>query len=418
MKVLASVILSSTLALASKGLNPRTTRDKTQPVNFDGPYVTNPSPGPDNVSLDWWWAHVIGDEVDGIVPSLEVILYEGFIFTRSPTDPSFQVDVSGKPPSSCMKIKFSSAFIGTLPNGTQFFVTIPASTTIITEDTKQVKGVWNGPSGEGVASFLSSTGPPRTFDVSFDYPPLGISGSLSLVGTNTPPHTACTGGTAGSRYFDPAIPAGVALNAAQTEFFNSFGWAIAMPGTTSAKATIAFDGGSVSFEGTGYHDQNWGYKPLNEYVNTWLFGIGSCGPYHVAFVEAQPLNSTQNDDFMSGYLAFDTQILQSQCTTYSNLPYPKPNTFAFNISGSTVSPVTGRTLPTNMFSEFVITNGSRYQFDLKLLPATPDLPIYNRWRAVGKGGLVGGKQYDCAILGDWLNPGAVTYTDGSNIFEL
>lgn len=121
---------------------------------------------------------------------------------------------------------------------------------------------------------------------------------------------------------------------------------------------------------------------------------------------------------MSGYLSFDTEILQSQCTTFSSLPYPDPNTFTFNISGSTVSPATGLTLPTNMFAEYIISNGSHYQFDLNMLPGTPALPIYNRWRAVGKGGLVGGEQYDCTILGEWMNPGAVPYTEGSNIFDL
>ncbi|KAK0755648.1 hypothetical protein N5P37_011803 [Trichoderma harzianum] len=400
MKLLAKALLASRLVLATNGLRTRVTPNETRPSNIDGPYVTNPFPGPGNESFDWWWANVIGEEVNGIVPSIEVVLYEGFVFTRGPSDPSFQVDISG-----------------TLPNGTQFFIVIPADTATVTESEERVTAVWKDPSGETIASLLSTTGPPRTFDVSFNYPPLGISGSVSLVGTNTPPHTGCSGNTSGSRYFDPAIPAGANFNDAQTEFFTNLGWAIAMPGTTSAKVNIVLDGHSASFEGAGYHDKNWADKPIDQYLNTWLFGLGSCGPYHVAFVEAQPLNSPHKDDFMSGYLSFDTEILQSQCTTFSNLPYPKPNTFNFNISGTADSPAAGVNLPTNMFAEYVIHNGSRYQFDLNLLPGTPALPIYNRWRAVGKGGLVGGKQYDCTILGEWMNPGAVPYTDGANIFE-
>lgn len=167
--------------------------------------------------------------------------------------------------------------IGTLPNGTQIFVTIPANITTITENEEQVAAVWKGPSGETVSSLFSTTGPPRTLDVSFNYPPLGISGSVSLVGTNTPSHTACSGNTSGSRYLNPAIPDGMTLNAAQNELFNNLGWAVAMPGTTSAKVNIVLDGQSVSWEGTGYHDKNWGVKPVDQYVNTWLFGLGSCG---------------------------------------------------------------------------------------------------------------------------------------------
>lgn len=121
---------------------------------------------------------------------------------------------------------------------------------------------------------------------------------------------------------------------------------------------------------------------------------------------------------MSSYLAFDTEVLQSQCTTFSNVLYPNPNTFTFNISGSAEDPATGLTVPTNMFAEYVINNGSRYQFNLDLLLGVPNLPVYNRWRAVGKGGLVGGQQYECALLAEWLNPGAVKYTEGGNIFDL
>ncbi|KAL7959444.1 hypothetical protein V8C34DRAFT_279661 [Trichoderma compactum] len=399
MKFLAAALLSSTL-VAANGLETRAAPDTTKPSNFDGPYVTNPFPGPDNESFDWWWANVIGEEVNGVVPSFEIVAYDGFVFSRAPTDPSFQVDVSG-----------------TLPNGTQFFFVLPADSATVTDNQEQVTAAWKDASGETIASLLSTTGPPRTFDISFNYPPLGISGSVSLVGTNTPPHTGCAGTTGGSVYFDPAIPKGANFNAAQTEFFTNLGWAIAMPGTTSAKVNLLIDGHDGSFEGAGYHDQNFADKPIDQYLKTWLFGLGSCGPYHVAFIEAQPLNATHKDDFMSGYLSFDTEVLQSQCTTFSNLPYPKPNTFNFNISGSAFSPASGVNLPTKMFTEFVLNNGSRYQFDLDLLQGTPDLPIYNRWRAVGKGGLVGGQQYDCTILGEWMNPGAVPYTDGANIFE-
>ncbi|KAL7943624.1 hypothetical protein V8C42DRAFT_328019 [Trichoderma barbatum] len=401
MKFLAAALLSSALVLATKDLKPGVTRDRTQPINFDGPYVTNPAPGPGNESFDWWWANVIGDEVDGIVPSFEVVMYKGFVFTRAPSDPSFQVDVSAM-----------------LPNGTKFFFVLPADTATVTENEKQVKAVWKDPSGVTIASLLSTTGPPRTFDVSFNYPPLGLSGSLSLVGTNTPPHTACSASVSGSPYFDSAIPHGAQFNAAQTEFFTKLGWATAIPGTTSAKVGITLDGHSVSFQGAGYHDKNFGDRPIDKYVRTWLFGLGTCGPYHVSFVQAQPLNSPHKDDFMSSYLAFDTEILQSQCTTFSNLPYPKPNTFNFNISGTANPPAAGLNLPTHMFAEYVISNGSRYQFDLDLLPGTLSMPVYNRWRAVGKGGLVGGKQYECNMLGEWMNPGTVPYTDGINIFEV
>ncbi|UKZ81693.1 hypothetical protein TrVFT333_009465 [Trichoderma virens FT-333] len=400
MKLLVTTLLSSTLVLATNGLETRVAPDETRPPNIDGAYVTNPFPGPDNESFDWWWANVIGEEVNGIIPSFEIVMYEGFVFTRAPSDPSFQVDISGRLLCfCCLELKFLSVLTGTLPNGTQFFIVIPADSATVTENKERVTAVWKDPSGVTIASLLSTTGPPRTFDVSFNYPPLGISGSVSLVGTNTPPHTGCSGNTAGSLYFDPAIPDGANFNAAQTEFFTNLGWAIAMPGTTSAKVNINLDGHSASFKGAGYHDKNWADKPIDQYLNTWLFGLGSCGPYHVAFVEAQPLNSPHEDDFMSGYLSFDTEILQSQCTTFSNLPYPKPNTFNFNISGTADSPAAGVNLPTKMFAEYVINNGSRYQFDLDLLPGTPALPIYNRWRAVGKGGLVGGEQYDCTILG-------------------
>jgi hypothetical protein len=44
---------------------------------FDGPYLTNPLPGPGNELVEWWWHQVLADEVNGILPGVEAIFYRG-----------------------------------------------------------------------------------------------------------------------------------------------------------------------------------------------------------------------------------------------------------------------------------------------------------------------------------------------------
>ena len=50
------------------------------PTAFDGQYQTNPTPGPGNSAVEWWWFQTLGPEVGSVVPSFEAIFYEG---TRS-----------------------------------------------------------------------------------------------------------------------------------------------------------------------------------------------------------------------------------------------------------------------------------------------------------------------------------------------
>ncbi|KAH8809378.1 hypothetical protein F5884DRAFT_753863 [Xylogone sp. PMI_703] len=400
MRLFISGLACAGLALASDAVVRKSAPDETTPQNIDGPYVTNPPPGPNNDSFDWWWLDIIGDEVDGVVPSVEAILYNGFIFSRAPTDPSFRVDVTG-----------------TLPNGTQFFISTPANLSTIVDSPLSETGQWKSSSGDTIAKFTSTTGPPRTFEFQISSPETGISGTITMIGDDTPPHNGCGANTDGSRYLSSAVPSGIQLSNAQQELFENLGWVVAMPGTRTATVNLNINGENVTWSGHGYHDKNWGTKPIDQYINTWLFGLGTCGPFHLGIVEAQPIGSPRSDDFVSGYIAFGSEVLQSKCATFSTSPYPAPDTFSLNITGSTFSTATNLTLPTNMIAEFVIANGTQYYFNLDLLEGPPELPVYHRWRAVGRGGQLGGEQFDCHLIGEWLNPGVVPYTNGESIFE-
>ena len=67
--------------LLAATLQQRTTApDETIPSAFDGQYITNPAPGPGNQAVEWWWFQALAPEVNGIIPSVEAIFYEGSFY--------------------------------------------------------------------------------------------------------------------------------------------------------------------------------------------------------------------------------------------------------------------------------------------------------------------------------------------------
>ncbi|OJX67964.1 MAG: hypothetical protein BGO95_06320 [Micrococcales bacterium 73-13] len=69
------------------------------------------------------------------------------------------------------------------------------------------------------------------------------------------------------------------LDAAKTEYF---GWVVPVPYGT-ATATITEGGVTKELSGTGYHDHNWGTKPLSAQTNHWFWGRAHVGDYTLIY---------------------------------------------------------------------------------------------------------------------------------------
>jgi hypothetical protein len=66
-----------------------TAPDETIPSAFDGQYITKPKPGPGNEAVEWWWFQALAPEVNGIIPSVEAIFYEGSFIKEIASHHSF-----------------------------------------------------------------------------------------------------------------------------------------------------------------------------------------------------------------------------------------------------------------------------------------------------------------------------------------
>ncbi|GIJ90990.1 hypothetical protein Asppvi_009955 [Aspergillus pseudoviridinutans] len=314
----------------------------------------------------------------------------GFPFTRTPETPEYQVDVSG-----------------VFPNGTTFFVTATAETLpriVSGLDGQAVSGLWGSEAGFEVTRDLNKVA------LAFNQKPAGVRGGAIFERDRTPAHVACEATTSGSFYFDSVARA--PLSPSQHLLYDETGWAIAM---RRANASVSVDIGGTWFNltGRGYHDHNWAPESLDTYIYTWLFGAGSCGPFDLGYVEVQPLNSTRKDDVVQGTLAYEGQILQTECNLYGTR---SSSIVTVELVGKALDPITGQTVPTGVNLEYILGNGTHYQFNLTNTVTNPDQVPYKRWRYGGSGGQLDGPQYECSVIADWLNPGLAEYTPGENIF--
>ncbi|KAB5562927.1 hypothetical protein GE09DRAFT_1110316 [Coniochaeta sp. 2T2.1] len=373
-------ILSACLALFSPVLS----------RSFDGPYQTDPEPGPGNSAVEWWW-YAITDTVtsDGVVPSFEAIFYKGFAFTRAPTDPDYRFDISG-----------------VFPNGTTFFFSTPVSAPALSTAGDGVSGNW----GNGLGKFVVAPDRSRV-DITFNNDAAGFSGSIVMINQGTPPRTPCN--NLDDPYFG-SLANGLSLNVNETVLFKRTGWAVTMPRAAST-VNVKIQGSPFVIEnGIGYHDHNWAPQSIDKFGYTWLTGQGSCGPFDLSYLEVQGRGSPRSRDITNGFLAYDGHFLQNECSLYGS----KTKDFhTITLTGQVFDPASGVDVPTGLTLDYHLANGSHYHFVLKNSVQNPSRKVYHRWPLYGRGGLVGGTQYDCLLISDWLNPGLATYKQGESIFD-
>ncbi|KIY02374.1 uncharacterized protein Z520_02512 [Fonsecaea multimorphosa CBS 102226] len=275
------VLLSALLALAPGALSqcfPDTltyssTQSLTSTVQFtscegaaDGPRVFPI----DLTSYDWWYFDTVSD--DG-TQALTIIF-----FTSS---------FLGFPNTPALEDILNVAIAATFPNGTQV-----SSTALATSVT--VNTVGNGASGNWTGSGCSFTGTPdlSQYAITIDNATLGISGTVDFI-SRGPGHYPCSPLVAG----------------ANEQIMPHVGWANVLP-AADASVHMNFGGTPMVFQGNGYHDKNWGDIPFTSAVNSWYWGHGAFGEYHMVWYDAL---DTTGSETVSGYVLKDGKVVGSTC---------------------------------------------------------------------------------------------------------
>lgn len=241
----------------------------------------------------------------------------------------------------------------------------------------------------------------------------GLTGSIAFKNLGTPAHGPCNASTSTPPYFD-SLASGQSLNADEVILYEQTGWAITMP-RAAAVVDITVNGSPLLLDNAiGYHDHNWAPQPLDQFAYTWLTGQGSCGPFDLTYLEVQALGSPRSGDILKGFLAYNGEFLQNECSLFGQKTV---DTINITLTGQTTDAATGQAIPTGMILDYTLANGTHYVFTLTNSVENPAQIPYHRWRLGGSGGEVGGPQHSCLLIGDWLNPGLAVYTEGESIFE-
>lgn len=97
-------------------------------------------------------------------------------------------------------------------------------------------------------------------------------------------------------------------------------WSNAVPFADKSLVEIGIDGGYFDVHGFGYHDKNWGSKPLKDTFNTWYKGHGYVGNYSIVWFDA--LDKDGKEHFSSFIIDFDGGLVSNSCQDKSVVVRP------------------------------------------------------------------------------------------------
>ncbi|KAL2836924.1 hypothetical protein BJY01DRAFT_251717 [Aspergillus pseudoustus] len=177
----------------------------------------------------------------------------------------------------------------TWPNGSAHSWVLMAKDAVITtpEGADGTSGVW-------LSSGVSFVGAPdlSRYEVYINAPEQGIVGSL-FIESQAPAHYPCSPAGAGQ---DMRVAPGS-------------GWINPIPdGHTEAQFHIF--GEEFQIQGRGYHDHNFGDRPLMSTLETYYWGRGRVGPYSIVWID---ILTPGGDNHLSAYVSRDGEILVASC---------------------------------------------------------------------------------------------------------
>ncbi|KAJ5350645.1 hypothetical protein N7541_008372 [Penicillium brevicompactum] len=318
---------------------------------FDSPKVQ----GSNASSYDWWYFDAIG--TDGL-SSLAVAFFieanqSGFSVTENFTNMDF-IQISG-----------------TFPNGTGFSDFLFADNAIVSTNGDGSNGLWNG-------TGISWAGSPdlHNYVLTIDAEDLGYKGSFSLNSSADPQILQIA---------PPHYPCSPKRGNVSLEVLPGVGWANSIPDAeTTVHLTV--HGSELSFIGTGYHDKNWGVTSFTDNVGSWYWGHARMGPYSLVWLDAL---DTNYNEYASGYVAYQGQILVAECDNMKVRPNGKDATFP---------PTSDSLLPEGFKITVDVPELGLLEAQLTPNLATLEKPGYGRW--IGSvNGTVDGAAYHSGVSG-------------------
>ncbi|THG98946.1 hypothetical protein EW026_g3325 [Hermanssonia centrifuga] len=247
---------------------PSTVQFLSEKDGFDGPKVKSLN----STTSDWWYFDVVSSNLDASV----VIAF----FSAESTGLW-----EGIPDLGTATWAYT---IITFPNGTQSVIFFPV-------DQMTVVTVENG----GYATMGNQTGWAGTPDMSeywvwVDAPDAGIEGNLVLKSVATG-HSPCA---------PASSPPGQSF-----ELGPDFGWNNAVP-DADARVDLTINGSRLKFSGSGYHDKNWGSRPIETVVGSWYWGHARVGPLSIVWFDFIAPDGTEKP---SSYVSSDGTLISSTC---------------------------------------------------------------------------------------------------------
>ncbi|KAH0835258.1 hypothetical protein AYO21_07172 [Fonsecaea monophora] len=320
-------------------VGPSTAEFTTSGTALDGPKLDKINA----TSFDWWYFDAVSDDRQ---LQATIIMVSGDSSTLG-----FPISVGTS----------NYCFLSVLmPDQTIFQeVLLSGDATIVTSE--------DGTSGSYAGSGVSWTGAGdiSSYVVTVDDSSLGVAGNMTL-NSVAPAHYPCGPNSAGQN----------------EELFPNVGWANAIP---DAAATV-----ELNILG----QQNWGIARIPASMKSWYWGHGRVGPYSLVWFDAI---ATNDQEYVSGYLAKDGQIVASGCSgitvrpTGANSEYPP-------------APLQGD--PSGFHIEFTTDEGT-FVADVVNEALAWDPPIisggYKRWVGNITGGFEGQEDYEGATVHEWFH---------------
>ncbi|KAJ5358465.1 Tyrosinase family protein asqI [Penicillium cataractarum] len=254
------------------------------------------------------------------------------------------------------------------PNGTTFAETISVGTLDLTTVDDGSQGyVEDGAMTWFGASDLSA------YHLSLNLPDVGVSGKITMR-SRAPSHVACGLNRAGASF----------------DFAEFLQWGNSVP---DSYATVDLDvnGTSLTFSGSGYHDQNWGQAAFMDGLTQWFWGHSNIGEYSLVFFyhidEQLKVKS-------SGYLAKNGNLIVSGCSNIKVIPQGPRTSVPLNAS-----------IPVESWAIYIDSSKhGKYAFTIdNKIEASSSSPVYTRWVGQTTGGRVGAANSTGAAIVEFMN---------------
>ncbi|ROV93912.1 hypothetical protein VSDG_06284 [Cytospora chrysosperma] len=302
-------------------------------VPLDGVYITQPNA----TSYEWWYFDVVSESHTSSVVFVASVSYSA---------------ITGAP-------ELSAELTISYPNGTWTEITTP-------QDKLNFSTVGEGSIAVAEAFSWWSVPDLSEYTIRLDLEVQGVTGEIHM-SSIAPPHVKC----------GPAVEGASLADAEHILWMNLVPDAV-------ASVDIKVNGTLVSFNGSGYHDKNWGTNSYSDVLNQWYWGHGRSGPYSVVFFW---IIQDNGEIVASAYVTKHDKVIYSTCDPESvvirpfdteGIVYPVPFNGSASLEGLYINidagNGTGKFAFTAQRSNVIQTDGN---------PST-----YRRWI----GSLTGGAQ--------------------------